>query len=188
MKRNRTIQAGLGLAFAGLLGLAQPVVAQEGARRPDAVIQRDAERAILGYTHYGVFDAVGVAVQDGQATLVGSVYQPYRKDDIERRVAKVAGVKTVNNEIEVQPLSFNDDRIRAELVRAIYGRGVLVNPSLAAPPVRIVVANGRITLLGYVNSDVERQRVGHIARSTLSFGVDNQVKLESERESDRKSD
>ena len=184
MKRQKMI----GVAFAGLLGLALPAVAEEGAQRGDAAIQRDAERAILGYTYYGVFDAVGVDVQDGQVTLVGSVNQPYRKDDIERRVARVAGVRAVVNTIEVQPVSFNDDRLRAELVRAIYGRGVLVNPSLADPPVRIVVNNGRITLLGYVNGEVERQMLGHIARSTLAFGVDNQLRLEGERGGDRKSD
>src|SRR5262245_6022737 len=108
--RNRMIQGGLGLAFAGLFGLAQPAFAQEAASRPDAAVERDAENAVLRYVHYGVFDAVGVQVQDGQVTLVGSVNQPYRKDDIERRVARVAGVREVVNEIEVQPLSFNDDR------------------------------------------------------------------------------
>ena len=184
MKRQKLI----GLAFAGVLGFVEPAAAQGAVPRPDAAIQRDAERAILGYTYYGVFDAVGVVVQDGQVTLVGSVKQPYRKDDIERRVAKVAGVRDLHNEIEVQPVSFHDDRLRAELVRAIYGRGVLVNPSRVDPPVRIVVANGRITLLGYASSEVERQMVGHIARGTLAFGVDNQLKLEGEREGDRKSD
>src|SRR5262245_19754686 len=149
MNRRKTLLlGGLGLAIAGV------VAAQEASSRQDAQIQRDAERAVLGYVHYGVFDAVGVGVRDGQVTLVGSVNQPYHKDDIERRVAKVAGVRAVNNEIEVQPASFHDDRLRAELVRAIYGRGVLVNPSTVDPPVRIVVANGRITLLGYVNSEV----------------------------------
>ena len=184
MKRQKMI----GVAFVGILGLASPALAEEGVQRPDAAIERDAERAILGYSHYGVFDAVGVDVRDGQVTLVGSVKEPYRKDDIERRVAKVLGVRTVVNTIEVQPVSFHDDRLRAELVRAIYGRGVLVNPSSVDPPVRIVVNNGRITLLGYVNSEVEKQLLGHIARGTLSFGVDNQLKLESERGTDRKSD
>jgi hypothetical protein len=178
----------IGVAFLGILGLALPALAEEGAQRPDAAIERDAERAILGYSHYGVFDAVGVAVQDGQVTLVGSVNQPYRKDDIERRVARVAGVRAVVNTIAVQPVSFHDDGLRAELVRAIYGRGVLVNPSLVDPPVRIIVNNGRITLLGFVNSEVEKQMLGHIARGTLSFGVDNQLKLEGERQAGRKSD
>jgi len=189
MKRQKgMIEGALGLAFVGLFGFAQSVVAAEVTSRPDAAIQRDVENAVLGYSRYTVFDAVGAFVQDGNVTLLGSVKEPYRKDDIERRVAKVAGVRAVSNEISVQPLSFNDDRLRAELVRRIYGGGVLVNPSMVDPPVRIVVANGRITLLGYVNSAVERQMVGAIARSTLAFDVDNQLKLESERDGDRKSD
>jgi osmotically-inducible protein OsmY len=188
MTSKRTVRVGLGLAFAGLLGLAQHAVAQEAASRPDALIQRDAERAILGYAYYGVFDAVGVDVKDGQVTLVGSVNQPYQKDDIERRVAKVAGVRVVSNEIRVQPVSFHDESLRAELFRAIYGRGVLINPSMVDPPVRIIVNNGRITLVGYVGSEVERVMVGHIARGTLSFGVDNQLKLDNERGSDRKAE
>jgi len=189
MKRQKgMIEGALGLAFVGLFGFAQAAVAQEITPRPDAAIQRDVENAVLGYSRYTVFDAVGVEVQDGNVTLLGSVKEPYRKDDIERRVSKVVGVRALSNEISVQPLSFNDDRLRAELVHRIYGGGVLVNPSMVNPPVRIVVANGHITLLGYVNSQVERQMVGAIARGTLSFGVDNQLRLESERAGDRKSD
>lgn len=186
---KRMVRGGLGLVVAGVLSAAQPLRADEDGARSDAAIRRDAERAILGYAYYGVFDAVGVDVKDGAVTLAGSVLEPYRRDELERRVAKVAGVRSLDNEIEVQPVSFNDDRLRAQLVRAIYGGRVLVNASFVDPPVRIVVANGRITLLGYVNSEVERQQIGHIARSTLAFGVDNQVKLESERvKPDRASD
>src|SRR5262245_47877286 len=162
--RNSLIQGGLSLAFAGLMAMARPAAAQESAARPDALIQRDAEKAILGYVYYGVFDAVGVGVKDGEVTLTGSVLEPYRKDDIERRVAKVSGVRVVSNEIQVQPVSFNDDRLRAQLFNAIYGRGVLVNPSMIDPPVRILVNNGRITPVGYVGSEAEPALAGRIAR------------------------
>jgi hypothetical protein len=190
MERHKKMMTfgALGLAFAGLLGLAQPALADEGALRSDAAIKRDVENAVLGYSRYTVFDAIGVLVQDGNVTLLGSVNQPYRKDDIEKRVAKIPGVQVLDNQIAVQPLSFNDDRLRAELVRKIYGGDVLMNPSMADPPVRIVVANGHVTLMGYVNSEVERRMIGAIARGTLSFGVDNQLKLDSEREADRRSD
>jgi hyperosmotically inducible protein len=181
------IGTGLGLALAGLLAIAQPVQAEEG--RTDAAILKDVRDAVAGYARYTVFDAVGVEVHDGTVMLQGSVLEPYRKTDLERRVAKVKGVHEVRNQIDVQPVSFSDDRLRSQLVRRIYGGGVLVNPSLADPPVRIVVNNGRITLLGYVNSEVERQMVGAIARGTLSFGVDNQLRLEREQAAeDRKAD
>ena len=66
-------------------------------------------------------------------------------------------------------------------MQRIYGDERFVQyASWANPPIRIVVDQGRVTLTGAVGSAVERQLVGHIARATLAFAVDNQVKLESE--------
>lgn len=176
-----------GLALTGLLSMALPVAASEDAGpRPDGAVLKDVEKAILGYPYYGVFDSVSAGVQDGVVLMQGSVKEPYRKDQIEKRVAKVPGIRGVQSEIKVQPLSFNDDRLRLELVRKIYGSDSFVHfASLANPPVRIVVENGHVTLTGYVNSQVDRQMIGAIARGTLAFSVDNQLKLDSEYEAAR---
>lgn len=150
--------------------------------RPDAAIFADAERAILGYPSYGVFDSVSLGVADGVVTLAGSVREPYRKDDIDERVAGLSGVRAIENRIEVQPLSLLDDRLRAELVRNIYGSDLFSSyAAWANPPIRIVVDRGHVTLTGCVNSEVERQLAGAIARGTLAFGVDNRILLEAER-------
>ena len=67
----------------------------------------------------------------------------------------------------------------------IYGDERFVQyASWANPPIRIVVDKGRITLTGLVGSAVEQQLLGHIARGTLAFSVDNQVKLESDLEAE----
>ena len=67
-------------------------------------------------------------------------------------------------------------------MRRIYGDERFVQyASWAHPPIRIIVEDGRVTLTGYVGSLVEQRVVEHIARATLAFAVDNQVKLESER-------
>lgn len=145
--------------------------------------------AILRHPHYGVFDSVGARVEAGVVTLTGSVNQPWRKEELERRVARVDGVREVRNQIRVQPVSFNDDRLRMELYRRIYGHSLFARyASLADPPIRIIVENGHVTLTGVVNSEVERAVLGSIARSTLSFGVDNRVQIESEtrKEQDHK--
>jgi osmotically-inducible protein OsmY len=111
----------------------------------------------------------------------GSVNQPYRRTDLEKLAAKIPGVKGVTNEIRVQPLSPFDDRLRRELVQRIYGDERFSQyASWAHPPIRIIVDRGRVTLTGFVNSPVEQQVLGHIARGTLAFAVDNQVKLERE--------
>jgi hypothetical protein len=43
-----------------------------------------------------------------------------------------------------------------------------------------VVDNGRVTLTGWVNSNVDRQVFGVLARSTLAFDVDNKIKVDGE--------
>ena len=187
MKRVILKNMARGLALAGLLAAAMPVAAgEDSGRRPDGAILKDVEKAILGYPYYTVFDSVSVGVQEGLVSMQGSVKEPYRKDDIEGRVAKIPGIRSVESEIRVQPLSFGDDRLRLELLRKIYGNGAFIHfASWANPPVRIVVENGHVTLTGYVNGQVDRQMIGAIARGTLAFSVDNQLKLDSEAEAVR---
>ena len=147
----------------------------------DADIQSEVVDAVLGYVHYDVFDSVGVSVEDGMVTLTGSVLQPWHKDDIQKRVARLEGVREVKNQIRVQPASIFDDRLRVQLYRQIYGPGMFERfASLANPPIHIIVENGNITLTGLVNSQVEKVALEAIARGTLAFKVDNQVQIESD--------
>jgi hyperosmotically inducible protein len=175
-----------GLAVVAALLFVGPALADDSARAvaaspTDADIQSDVVDAVLGYVHYGVFDSVGVGVQDGVVTLTGSVLQPWHKDDLQKRVAKLEGVREVKNQIRVQPVSVFDDRLRVQLYRQIYGAGMFQRyASFANPPIHILVENGNITLTGLVNSQVEKAVLGSIARGTLAFRVDNQVQIESE--------
>jgi osmotically-inducible protein OsmY len=149
--------------------------------RTDPSIRKDVEKAVLGYSRYGVFDAVGVTVKGGVVTLQGWVLQPWRATDIEARVARVAGVRKIRNDIKAQPLSPMDDRLRHELYEKIYGDPAFQRyADWANPPIRIIVDHGHVTLAGTVSSRVEQVMLGHIARGTLAFSVDNQVRLEGE--------
>jgi osmotically-inducible protein OsmY len=148
----------------------------------DAELRERVVDAILSEPRYGVFDSVGVAVEDGVVVLGGSVYQPWLKDSFDRRVAEVEGVREIRNDIRIAPASIYDDRLRAQLYRRIYGDDMFVRYSnWSDPPIRIVVENGRVTLTGVVNSPVEQTRLGMIARGTLAFQVTNRVEVESER-------
>jgi osmotically-inducible protein OsmY len=171
----------LGAAMVRASDAAQAAANPAQVERKDSEIRKDVFDQILRYPWYTVFDSIEAGVDEGVATLRGSVNQPYRKTDIERRVAGIAGVKDVRSEIRVQGVSSFDDRLRRELVHRIYGDERFVQyASWAHPPIRIIVDKGRITLTGLVGSAVEQQLVGHIARGTLAFSVDNQVKLESD--------
>jgi hyperosmotically inducible protein len=158
------------------------LVVRPAAPLSDAKVGQAVVDAILREPRYGVFDSVGVAVEDGVVRLVGSVRQPWLKDALDRRVANLDGVRDIHNEIRVAPTSTFDDRLRAELVRRIYGDDMFARyANWAHPPIRIVVENGRVTLTGAVGSPVEQVRLGMIARGTLSFGVVNEVEVEGGR-------
>src|SRR6266446_1009258 len=145
-------------------------------KKTDAEVQKAVADAILGYVHYGVFDSVGAGVDDGVVTLVGSVYQPWRRYELVDRVARLTRVREIKNEL------------RAQLYRRIYGNGVFVRyANFVNPPIRIVVENGKVTLTGVVNSKVEQVVLGSIANGTLAFSVDNQVQVESEIRKEPKS-
>jgi hypothetical protein len=90
-------------------------------KRADDEVRKAVADAILRDPTYGVFDSVGVGVEEGVVVLQGSVNQPWRKDDLDRRVARVPGVREIKNEIRVQPTSIHDDRLRVQLYRRIYG-------------------------------------------------------------------
>jgi len=188
-----SLRRAMGASVALLLASALPALAavrdvdgQNGngsvAARSTADITRDVRRAILGYANTTVFDHYAFRVDGGVVTLLGSVQRPFRRRDVEQRVARVAGVRAVDNRIEVQPASSFDDDVRRELARAIYANDRFVQYGLGPnPSVRVLVARGRVTLAGVVASRVDQVQLGLIARQIAPFGVDNQLVVESEQ-------
>ena len=123
-------------------------------------------------------------MDDGRVVLSGWVTMPYKRDDLERRVRKVEGVRAVDNKIGVLPVSQFDDELRFSIARAIYGHSLFWNyATMANPPIRVVVNRGRVTLEGVVQSNVERM----LARSLASgFGAfDDEERAEDGRGSAR---
>jgi hyperosmotically inducible protein len=156
----------------------------EPEARSDAQIAQEVREAVLGYIHYTVFDSVEARVQDGQVWLGGSVRHPYRREDIETRVARIGGVRDIHNDIHVQSVSGHDEDLRQQLYRAIYEGALSNRGSVLNPPVHIVVDRGRVTLTGYVANRVEKAMVGNLARQTLAFAVDDRLQVEGEEEAE----
>jgi osmotically-inducible protein OsmY len=136
---------------------------------------------ILRYPQTTPFDDYSFTVEDGQVTLLGSVQRPFRRGDIEARVARIEGVRALENRIDVQPVSIYDDELRLRLFKAIYASGRFVHYGGPNPSVRLIVKGGRVTLTGVVVSRVDQIQIGFIARSIVPFGVDNQLVIESEQ-------
>jgi hyperosmotically inducible protein len=166
--------------MAGLLvlGLSSGAYA---ADRQDLQIFRNISNQVLRYSQFTIFDSVHAAVDNGIVTLTGKVTMPYKRTDIEKRVAKVTGVREIQNQITVLPVSQLDDELRFRISRAIYGNSAFWNyAAMVNPPIHVIVERGRVTLEGVVNSNVDRMLARSIASSFGAFSVTNELKTEAE--------
>jgi osmotically-inducible protein OsmY len=179
-----------GLALTAQIAVAGSVREPGDMARKDQQIANDIARSINHYSQFTVFDAVSGTVRDGVATLTGKVTMPFKRDDIERRVTKVDGVRQVNNKISVLPVSRFDDELRYRIARSIYGNSNFWNyATMANPPIHIVVDRGQVTLTGVVNSDVDKMLARSLATQFGVFSVTNDLKTDQEmREALEKSE
>jgi hyperosmotically inducible protein len=145
----------------------------------DQAVARDVARKIRHYVFYTIFDNVDIAVKNGAVTLTGAVTMPYQSSEIANLAAHVSGVQQVVNRIQALPVSPYDDQLRYRIASKIYRNPDFWNYGLnPAPPIHIVVDNGRVTLAGAVNSNMDKIEAGMIARSTFGvFSVDNELQI-----------
>jgi hyperosmotically inducible periplasmic protein len=110
---------------------------------------------------------------------VGQVTRPTLKTDAEKAVKSIEGVGRVDNQIEVLPLSPNDERLRRSLYRAVYGYGPLGRYDLPViKPIRIIVKNGNVTLEGVVDNEADKNMAYIRARGVHgAFSVANNLRV-----------
>jgi hyperosmotically inducible periplasmic protein len=149
-------------------------------------IVKEVRHELVMLPYYSLFDNLSYKVDpDGTVTLMGQVVRPTLKSDSENVVKRIEGVTRVVNEIEVLPLSPNDDRIRRATYTAIYRDPALsIYQMGAVPPIHIIVKNGHITLEGVVAREMDKTIAGMRANSIPgAFSVTNNLVVE---ESDKK--
>ena len=151
------------------------------AQPKDFQVLKGVAAKVDGYTQFTIFDDVNASVRDGIVTLTGKVTMPYKRDDIEKRVGKVAGVQSVVDKIEVLPVSQFDEELRYRIARSIYGHSNFWNYAIMPnPPIHIVVEHGRVTLTGVVNSNIDRVLARSLATQFGAFSVTNDLKTDAE--------
>ena len=167
------------LGIATLSAVAQREVSKQTVER----IQKEVRHEILMLPYFDVFDKFAFKVEGYDVTLTGQVVRPTLKTDAERVVKTIDGVEKVDNQIEVLPVSPNDDRLRLRLFRAIYGYTALQRYALPVmKPVRIIVKNGHVTLEGVVDSEADINLVNMRARAVSgSFSVTNNLMVSSNK-------
>ena len=147
--------------------------------------------------YYGVFDFLSFSYEKGTVGLYGYAYHPGLKSDAERAVKRASRVDQVVNKIEDLPPSSLDDDLRWQVYYAIYrdpflsryapGGAHAVGPSsrYSGPfgrlgpsrfpgtepagdfPIHIIVKGLRVTLLGVVDNEGDKNLAGMKARGVL---------------------
>jgi hyperosmotically inducible protein len=130
--------------------------AQSQDAAPNPYVLREVGHALSKLPYMSVFDDISYRVNGYNVVLIGEVRRPLLKTDAEKLVRQIEGVEQVTNQIEVLPLSPNDEAIR----RATYF-ALVRQPSLesyfmqASCPIRIIVRNGNVTLEGLVSNQAD---------------------------------
>ena len=161
------------------------VVAPEAFGQTNPRIVREVRHELVTLPYYGVFDWLEYEVlKDGTVILRGQVVRPSTKSDAAGRVKEIEGVRRVENEIEVLPLTPQDDRLRTALYRAIYNFNspLFRYATQSVPPIHLVVKRGHATLKGVVANRADAQQAYIRARGVPGlFSVRNELIIENER-------
>ena len=142
-------------------------------------LQDQVRHALVILPYYSVFDNLEYQVEGTKVVLSGQVMRPSLKKEAENVVKRVAGINSVENNIEVLPVSSFDDRIRIATYRAIYRNlGFAKYAIQPVPPIHIIVKNGNVTLVGLVTRQADKT-VANISANTVSgvFSVNNQLQV-----------
>src|SRR5262249_30908153 len=136
----------------------------------------------LTYVRQGydsTFDYFAIGVKDGVVSLEGQDRTGLGRSEALADIALMPGVKDVIDNVLIAAVSLFDDGVRLRALRAIYGDPVLSKYAIdPARPIRIIVANGHVTLYGEVNSAMDKNVAGIRASGVFgAFSVENKLQV-----------
>ena len=169
--------------FVVLLSLmaVSPVTAAAGPDLKDLRILDEVTATVNGCPHFTIFDDVSVSVENGMVTLVGKMTMGYKRDELQKRVSAIAGVKQVVNQLDVLPASSFDDTLRQQIARAIYGNANFwTYAAMRNPPIHIIVEGSRVTLTGLVRTETDRRLAQALATQFNAVSVSNALNIDAE--------
>jgi hyperosmotically inducible protein len=144
-------------------------------------LTKEVRHELVMLPFYSVFDNLQYRVDGAKVTLLGQVVNPIMQSDAEKAVKHIEGVESVDNQIEVLPTSFNDDRIRRAEFGAIYSFTSLQMYRIrSVPPIHIIVKNGNVTLEGAVATEADKNVAGIRANTVPgAFSVTNNLRVDN---------
>ena len=157
--RNRFSYFALAIFLAASTAPAQPQTDshQRNDKKLHDNLVKEVRHQLLLLPYYSVFDNLLFKVEGDKVTLMGQVVRPSLRSDAESAVKGIESVSSVDNQIEVLPVSVMDDQLRRAVFRALYGDTALSRYGMSAlPSIHIIVKNGNVTLEGVVDSEGDR--------------------------------
>jgi osmotically-inducible protein OsmY len=142
----------------------------------DSILESTIMDKIHSNLFYTIFDWLSVHSNDGVVTLTGWVHLPWLKSQFQSEIEKIPGVKSVENEMQN---TFGPEEFGIRIARLIYNnpmfQGLQYSPN---PPIHIIVNNGRVILVGYVKSQVQKDVAENLVRyRTDAFSVENNLQI-----------
>ena len=150
---------------------------------PDAQLEQKLATKLryvrVGYDN--TFDYFALGVKDGVVTVEGQDRTGVGRDEALADIANMPGVKDVIENVSVAPVSMFDDGIRIRALQAIYRDPVLSKYAMdPAHPIRIIVANGHVTLYGSVDNAMDKNVAGIRAAQVFgAFSVNNKLVVDN---------
>ena len=121
--------------------------------------------------------AIAVSADDGLVTLRGTVARFRQRLEAENDAKRVSGVKTVENELQVEMLDQEeqlDADVRAHVLQALALDG------LVPETLDVTVEDGVVTLTGTADRQYERREAESVASNIIgALGVINRISLTS---------
>ncbi|MGA2136720.1 MAG: BON domain-containing protein [Bryobacteraceae bacterium] len=140
---------------------AKAVASEIKVELPSSASRTDEDIARTAMNHLewnsSVPNTVKVQVTDASITLKGTTEWQYQKEEAERALRSLKGVKWVCNEITVTP------RVSAMDVKTKIEDALKRNAETDAKHITVETADGIVTLRGHVRSWAEREQAEHAA-------------------------
>ncbi len=174
----------------GFVALSSVASAAMNTEAPDPLqLENKIRRELVTQPYYSIFDDLGFQIDGPKVTLLGEVWWPNLKNTAGRVVANIEGVTSVENQIEVLPTSFRDDRIRLATARALFSHPVLrkyVRPGVSfgllsnRSDIHFIMKNGHLTLEGVVLRKKDRDVAFLVANHVHGvFSVTNNLLVQN---------
>lgn len=186
-----TVERGIVTLTGTVNSYGKKIAAQEAAHRvygvldvandiqvliPGTMAKTDAEiaQAVRNALEWDVWvnqERIKSTVTNGRVTLEGDVSSLRERDDVERTIRRLAGVRSVTNDIKVKPTMIKAEDVREAIEEALARRA-----EREARHIKVEVHDGAVKLSGCVRSWAEKRAIlGIVSHAPGVHAVDENL-------------